>query len=148
PVDPLFIIPTYFAKPANVGYFILAGLASGFASLLFMEVSQRTEKLANWLETKGVGRYLPIIGGLATGVILLQFPEAGGAGSDFIQRVIEQSFATYFLLLLLLAKILATSFTVSFRGSGGLVIPAIFIGAIAGDIVSNLLGADGGLSAS
>lgn len=146
--EPLLSMPAHLPEPSNVGYFILAGLASGAASVLFMMIIHRTDKLGNWLASKGLGRILPIIGGLVTGAILFQFPEAGGAGSDFIQLLFEQSFATHFLLLLVLAKILTTSFTVAFRGSAGLVIPALFIGATTGSILSNILAADGGLGSS
>lgn len=145
---PLFSMPAYLPEPTNVGYFVLAGLASGLVSLLFMGVIHRTEKLGDWLDGKKLGFYLPMLGGVVTGIILISYPEAGGTGSDFIQLLINQSFGSNFLILLLLAKILTTSFTVSFRGSGGLVIPALFIGATTGAILSNLFVADADLASS
>jgi len=146
--DPLFSIPAHLPEPTNVGYFIIAGLVAGFVSLLFMTVLHKVDHLADWLDGKRMGRFLPIIGGLLTGVILIPFPEAGGVGSNFIQELFNQSFTTHFLILILLAKILSTSFTVGFKSSAGFVIPALFIGATIGSILANLFTADIGLASS
>lgn len=146
--EPLFSIPTYLPEPTNVWYFIIAGLLAGYVSLLFMSVIHRVIKLGDWIAEKGMGRFLPILGGLVTGGVLIFFPEAGGTGSNFIQQLIDQSFGTLFLLLLLIAKIIATSFTVGFRGSAGLVIPALFIGAVTGGILGNFFAPHGGGLAS
>lgn len=137
--DPLFTIPAYLPNPANVLYFILAGVLAGYAALLFMTIYHKVDKLGDRLSKKKFGGYLPVLGGILTGIVLIYFPEAGGTGSSFIQQIIESSFHTHFLILLLLAKILATAFTVGFRGSAGLVIPALFIGAVTGGIIGNFL---------
>ena len=146
--EPLFLITPYLPEPANVGYFIIAALAAGFVSLLFMEAIHRTEKFSAHVDKKKIGQFLPLLGGLLTGTVLLFLPQVGGAGINFIQELLEQSFGTLFLFLILIAKILATAFTVGLKGSAGLVVPALFIGATTGAIVGNLIAADSGLASS
>ncbi|SEO07188.1 chloride channel protein, CIC family [Amphibacillus marinus] len=142
---PLFAMSNYLTNPANILYYVLAGVLAGWASVSFMKLFHWLEDFGAWLAKYGLGKYLPIIGGMLTGAILLFFPDAGGTGTAFIQSLIDQSFMTSFLLALLFAKMLATAFTVGLRGSAGLVIPALFIGAVTGSILSNLFatGANG-----
>lgn len=147
--EPIFSIPTYLPNPSNVLYFVIAGVLAGYASLIFKWVFHQVESFGGLLGTKVHKKYLPILGGVLTGVILIFFPETAGTGSDFIQALIDGSYATKFLLLLLAAKILATAFTVGLGGSAGLVIPALFIGAVTGGILGNAFAAEGsGLASS
>jgi len=147
--EPIFSIPAYIPNPSNVLYFVLAGVLAGYASLLFKILFHQVEKMGNYLEQKVSRKYLPILGGVLTGTVLMFFPDAGGTGSGFIQALIDGSFATQFLFFLLTAKILATAFTVGLGGSAGLVIPALFIGAVTGGILGNFFAVEGsGLASS
>ncbi len=147
--EPIFSIPAYIPNPSNILYFVLAGILAGYASLIFKMAFHKVEKLANYLSTKVSRKYLPILGGVVTGIILISFPEAGGTGSSFIQELIDGSFGTRFLILLLGAKIVATAFTVGLGGSAGLVIPALFFGAVTGGILGNFFAVEGsGLASS
>ncbi len=147
--EPIFSIPAYIPNPSNILYFVLAGVLAGYVSLIFKMVFHSIEKLGNLLGAIVARKYLPILGGMLTGMFLIFFPEAGGTGSSFIQELIDGSFATQFLILLLGAKILATAFTVGLGGSAGLVIPALFIGAVTGGILGNFFAVEGsGLASS
>ncbi len=76
-------------------------------------------------------------------------PRVGGTGNHVIQEMIDFNLSFGILLLLLFGKMLSTSFTVASGGSGGLVIPALYIGAIAGNMISSIAAnGDIGLSAS
>lgn len=141
---PLFIIPNYLPDVYNIPLFILTGIVAGIASLLFMRVFSWTQRFFDKLSYKKIH---PILGGAMTGLILLVLPQVGGTGDHIIQQMIDKNFSIIFLILLFLGKILATSFTVASGGSAGLVIPALFIGAISGNGISTLV-ANGNLGLS
>ncbi|WP_440897381.1 chloride channel protein [Amphibacillus sp. Q70] len=136
---PMFSMSDYLTNPANIFYYILAGVLAGYASVWFMKLFHKIEHIGDWLYKRGIQHYLPVLGGGLTGFLLIFFPDVGGTGTGFIQHIIDHSFETSFLIMILLAKMLASSFTIGFRGSAGLVIPALFIGAVSGGILSNFL---------
>jgi CIC family chloride channel protein len=72
----------------------------------------------------------------------LVYPEVLGLGYDFIHKTItaklgEPSLTT--LIVLLILKIVATSITLNFGGSGGLFIPSLYIGGALGLIYAQVL---------
>jgi len=80
--------------------------------------------------------------GLIVGVIGLFYPEALGLGYDFIHKTTlaklgELSLTT--LIALLLFKIVATSITLNFGGSGGLFVPSLYVGGTLGLIYAQTL---------
>lgn len=143
---PLFMIPDYLPDVVHVPWYIISGLISGAVAYLFMVVfaiiTRQMRKIAFPFPR-------PIIGGILTGLVLLWVPAVGGTGSGVIQELIVESQSWVLLLALLVGKILATSFTVGSGGSGGLVIPALFIGAVSGNWLAGLAaGGDPNLTAS
>jgi CIC family chloride channel protein len=91
----------------------------------------------------------PALGGLLLGCTALIFPQVMAGGYGWIQQVIDGTFGVggetlataggeglvaIILILagLALAKIVATSFTISSGGSGGVFAPSLFIGAMLG----------------
>jgi CIC family chloride channel protein len=80
----------------------------------------------------------PAIGGLFVGIIGFFIPKILGSGFGYVQSVIETpldslSWNLVFAFFgIALAKIFATSFTVSSGGSGGVFAPSLFIGAMIG----------------
>jgi chloride channel protein, CIC family len=76
----------------------------------------------------------PAIGGLMVGVIALWYPHVMSGGYGWIQAAIDDSMGWTWKMMLILcfAKILATSFTISSGGSGGVFAPSLFIGAMLG----------------
>ena len=138
-------VPSYLPDVTNVHWFIITGILAGIISLLFMALFGYTRKIFIKLPRK---RIHPVFGGILTDMILFQLPVVGGTGIDMIQNMINESLPVTFLLLLLVGKMLATSFTVASGGSAGLVIPSLFIGAIAGNFVSAFLLADAGFNSS
>ncbi|TCT16366.1 CIC family chloride channel protein [Natranaerovirga pectinivora] len=143
---PLFTIPDYLPNVYNLPLFVLAGIMAGIFALIFMAVFKRIQGVFKTLPYKQIH---PIFGGIITGLIIYLVPRAAGAGNSVIQEMINQSFPILILLALLVGKILATSFSVGSGGSAGLVIPALFIGALAGNTVSSLIGnLDPGLGSS
>lgn len=80
----------------------------------------------------------PALGGLAVGVIALWLPQVMAGGYGWIQLAIDGEWggdnwtAIRLMLILAAAKIVATSFTISSGGSGGVFAPSLFIGAMLG----------------
>jgi len=92
----------------------------------------------------------PAIGGLALGVIAFFLPEIMAGGYGYIQHAIngepirpdvplsDVAGTLQLLALLALAKIMATSFTISSGGSGGVFAPSLFVGAMLGGAFGHL----------
>ena len=74
----------------------------------------------------------PAIGGLLLGAIALWFPQVMAGGYGWIQEAINGNLTLQLMAVLVVAKILATSFTISSGGSGGVFAPSLFIGAMLG----------------
>ena len=90
--------------------------------------------------------FKPAVGGLMLGLLAAWLPQVLGGGYAQIQNVISDKLgapegglasidpinAFWFLLLIALAKMVATSCTISSGGSGGLFAPSLCIGAMIG----------------
>jgi len=90
----------------------------------------------------------PIVGGLAVGVLLLAVPQMYGVGYPVMFKALAGDYGVWFLLLLIAAKIVATSLTLGVGGSGGVFAPSLFVGlmtgVVYGAVVTHLFGAGGG----
>ena len=80
----------------------------------------------------------PAIGGLMVGIIALFLPEVLGGGYPWMQSAIDGHLAIRLMAVLIVAKIAATSFTISSGGSGGVFAPSLFIGSMLGGAFGNL----------
>ncbi len=87
-------------------------------------------KARNWLK--------PAIGGFVTGIVALVIPQAMGMSYGYVQFTIDGQLGMKIILGLLIAKIIATSFTVGSGGSGGVFAPSIVIGSMVGALVGNI----------
>ncbi|MBN1908742.1 MAG: chloride channel protein [Pirellulales bacterium] len=76
----------------------------------------------------------PAIGGLMLGLIALVCPQIMAGGYGWVQKALDGAPDMTFQLMavLVVAKILATSCTISSGGSGGVFAPSLFIGAMLG----------------
>ena len=84
----------------------------------------------------------PAIGGLLVGCLALVFPEVLGTGYGWVQKMMTPYLLTipvWVVLLLPLAKILATSLSIGSGGSGGIFGPGMVVGALVGAAVWRLL---------
>jgi CIC family chloride channel protein len=78
----------------------------------------------------------PALGGLILGVLALAFPQVHEQASYHVltELFTLSSVTLVFLTMLIGAKIVATSLTVGSGGSGGILAPSLFIGALLGSI--------------
>jgi H+/Cl- antiporter ClcA len=142
-----FLGVTYFHESLNFipifssFFFIkvcISGLFFGLCSFIFVEMLRYlkavSDKLAISMPLKG------IIGGIA--LVLFSFlfsPRYLGLGLDTIQLALEGTDPPKLAFVL---KMLSTSITLNFGGSGGIVTPIFFIGATAGSVFANVLRLD------
>lgn len=82
--------------------------------------------------------FKPAIGGLMCGGLAFFLPQVLGGGYEWIQSAIDGKLTVEVMLLLVFAKILATSFTISSGGSGGVFAPSLFIGSMLGGFYGHL----------
>ena len=101
-------------------------IGSGFARFLYLveDVCDRLWRGPEWLR--------PAVGGLLLGGLLLLVPQMYGVGYPVLTGAVAGMYGVAFLLVLLLAKMLATSLTIGIGGSGGVFAPSLFVGAAAG----------------
>jgi CIC family chloride channel protein len=81
----------------------------------------------------------PAIGGLGLGLLTLALPQVLGGGYGWIQEAIDGRLAVALALSLLGAKMLAFALTVASGGSGGVFAPSLFVGAMLGGGVAQLV---------
>ncbi|WP_200809785.1 chloride channel protein [Demequina sp. NBRC 110054] len=106
---------------------VLAALvAMGFTKALywFEDMADRIWKGPEWLR--------PSVGGLLLGVLLFFIPQMYGVGYPVLENAVTGEYVVGFLLVLLLAKVVATSLTIAIGGSGGVFAPSLFLGAMLG----------------
>ena len=134
--EPLHFVPTFSSQ-----FFIkvcLSGLFFGVCSLLLIEMMKLLERLSK--KIKVWDPYKGLLGGASLVILTVLFSTRYlGLGLDTIKSVLEGGtvFPGAFLL-----KMLFTSITLSFGGSGGIVTPIFFIGATSGSVFSQIFGFD------
>ena len=122
----------------------LAGVAFGICAFLFIEVMNRTEALTNKIKIhfllKGLigGSIIILIGSLFG-------TEALGLGTSTVTGIFNGVKIVWYLFFL---KIIVTSVTLNFGGSGGVVTPIFFVGATLGALIGQLTGNDPALFAA
>ncbi len=82
----------------------------------------------------------PAIGGLLVACLALNLPQVMGGGYGWLQTALAPGLPLGILLALVPAKILATSFTISSGGSGGVFAPSLVIGGVTGAVFADLAG--------
>lgn len=126
--------PSGIALHNTSNYVLIAvlAIAAALIGLLFKTVVYAMEDLWDrvW---KGRPEWLrPAVGGLVLGLLLLALPQAYGVGYPVMFKAIAGDYTLWFLLILVVGKMLATSLTLGIGGSGGIFAPSLFIGVTAG----------------
>jgi CIC family chloride channel protein len=135
---PLFQVPAQFppTRLINYGWYSLLGIASGIIATILPELFYRIRDafhalpIPPWLK--------PGVGGLLVGLMALKLPQLLAGGYGWIQQAINGQIAIEVLLVLLFAKMIALTLTVSSGGSGGVFAPSLFVGAMLGGIFASL----------
>ncbi len=120
------IIASLWEMPA----FALLGIVSGVAAIIFMKTIGVTVKLSSLLP---VPLWLkPAIAGLFLGVAAMYVPDILGVGYAATESAMLVNFSLWMLIIIGIAKILATAMCIGFGFGGGVFSPALVIGAMVG----------------
>ena len=115
---------------------LVVGLFSALIAFIFMKSLLLTSKLA---QLSGISFHLrPIIPGIMCGIAGIFIPQTIGLGSETILNVITNFNTLYFLILILILKIILTSYCVGFGLFGGILSPALLLGACSGAIIYHI----------
>jgi H+/Cl- antiporter ClcA len=139
---PLAVVPVFSGV-----FFVqvcLGGIFFGFMAFLLIETLRYFESLRqrgglSWISWS-------IIGGVSLILISLVFGRAYlGLGLETLEVALE---GAHVPMLAAFLKMITTSITLSFGGSGGIVTPVFFVGATSGSLFGQIMGLDTGLFAS
>jgi CIC family chloride channel protein len=133
---PIFTLPGVlsFSQPAAlVLYAILGIVLAGFGRLWVVTYGFISRRVFRPLPVHRV--FKPAIGGLVVGAIGYNIPQVLGLGYGYVQEALDGNLTISAMLLIAVAKIVATSFTVGSGGSGGVFAPSLVIGGLAGGAV-------------
>ncbi|PYT01746.1 MAG: hypothetical protein DMF63_02565 [Acidobacteria bacterium] len=148
---PVFSITQIYGlhHASSLLFYAALGIAAAFVSLCFTD---SLLKLRRWFQMlKAVPVWIqPGIGGAATGafaVAAIYLVKAGGingGGYDTLSVALSGGLAFKAMAVLCIFKLIATVFSYSSGGAGGIFAPALFIGGMLGGIVGlidvNLMG--------
>jgi CIC family chloride channel protein len=131
---PVFeVMPFFLLSNWELGIYLCLGLVSGLAAICFVRLIFGLDSafsklpLPEWLK--------PAVGGLGLGLMALQLPEVLGVGYETVNAALTESLGLGLALVLLGAKLLATSLCIGSGMSGGIFAPSLFLGAMLGTAV-------------
>lgn len=140
---------------SNIPWYIVLGIVTGLISVFFSKMTlfleSRYEKIKNQFVRLAVG-------GAVVGMLIYLFPPFYGEGYNAIMSLLQgnadaliensvffrwaDNYLIYILFFagLILLKVIASSSTNGAGGVGGIFAPTLFIGGVAGFVISNLVG--------
>jgi len=142
----------FYAREAfnyrNVPYYLVLGIITGLYARYFVVISQKVEHFIKGLQMSRLRKAM--FGGAVLSLLCVLFPPLFGEGYETVKaftngdthQIIENSLFRYFeikdltiiifLILVLLLKAFATSFTIFSGGNGGNFAPSLFAGGTVG----------------
>ena len=127
-----FLVPDFGLEAFHdVLAVIVLGIAAGVVSSAFVDMLQRTAAAARRLKIW----WRLMLSGVLMGFLGVAVPAVMGIGYDTLERALAGELLAGTLLLLVLAKMLATTVSVGLGVPGGMIGPALFIGACLGGVV-------------
>ncbi|KAA3618192.1 MAG: CBS domain-containing protein [Calditrichaeota bacterium] len=126
-----FQVPEYHLVSAyELIPYALLGIFAGLVAWLFIKTLHSSEEFFD--KFKYPIYVKTMVGGLIIGIIGCFIPHIYGVGYDTMDNALKGNLMGYTLLLLVFAKIFATSVSLGSGGSGGIFAPSLFIGTSAG----------------
>ncbi|VVB89334.1 Inosine-5'-monophosphate dehydrogenase [uncultured archaeon] len=138
----IFTTPSFnFTDPKELLFYGILGMLCAITAILFVIIFYGLrDKVFKPLKIKP--HFKPAIGGLLVGITAIFFPEVLGTGYGWTQIAINGDIvkmSVILMMVLVLTKILATSFTISSGGSGGVFAPSLVIGAMVGGAFGQII---------
>jgi len=135
-----FVEPRYTFDPAQTPWFVVIGIIAAGIGYLYARTFYGTIALTKRLPGGIVIK--PAIGGLLVGLLALAIPQILSSGYGWVQIALtREGLATiplWIVLVLPVAKIVATSLSIGTGGSGGIFGPGIVIGGFVGAAIWRL----------
>ncbi|MDA1189042.1 MAG: chloride channel protein [Chloroflexi bacterium] len=125
-----------FNDPISLIFYAVLGLACGVGGILYARSFYAVHRVFQRWNIKPWIK--PAIGGLIVGLIALGLPQVLGMGYGWVQIAMSPvglGLSIGMMILIILAKIVATSFSVGSGGSGGVFAPGVVIGGLIGATV-------------
>jgi H+/Cl- antiporter ClcA len=134
--EPAFLVPEMrMGSLAQVPLLLLLGVLAGSVSALFNHllerVAERGKGLPFWWRTT--------LAGVLVGLFGVVVPQVMGIGYDTVDQALAGRIGLWLLLAMVLFKILATAASVGMGVPGGMIGPALFIGATMGSLFGLLV---------
>ena len=135
--ESVFDVPhIVFASNWELIFFVFLGILLGHLAPPFLA-------LIDFAKSQFVRLKLPLywqlgLGGLIVGCISAGVPQVWGNGYSVVSHILQGQLIGVWLLLILLAKVLATTATVGSGGVGGVLTPSLFVGAAIGGLVGGV----------
>ena len=129
---PEFPLPSSLTyHPQEIVLYFALGIIMGFLSYGWIRFYEKTGDFFKNLKVPKWSK--PAIGGVLVAIIGFSYPQVLGIGYTTIEDMFYAHYTSILLLLLLgLAKMIATAITLGTDGDGGVFTPTLFIGAVIG----------------
>jgi CIC family chloride channel protein len=143
--NPVLTVHQHYglSDPRSLALYAGLGVAAAIAAVAFTDGLLRVRaafrnfrRLPLWAQ--------PAVGGAVTGALaagamgLMHTRGITGGGYDVLEHALSGSLAVHVMLVLCVAKLVATVFSYSSGGAGGIFAPALFIGAMLGGAFGSL----------
>jgi CIC family chloride channel protein len=134
----IFHIPSFpFTPPSELFFYGIFGVFCAAVGFFYIHTFYGMRD--RFFKRLHLSRPLRVaLGGLMLGGLVFFLPQVLGGGYEWIQSAIDGKLTLGLMLLLVFAKIFATSFTISSGGSGGVFAPSLFIGSMMGGFYGNI----------
>ena len=137
--QPAFAIPVYaFQSIWELPLYLVLGILAGPLSALYVRLIYVMQDMARKIKLSPP--FKTMISGLVVGLTGIFLPQIFGVGYETIGEILNKnSFTFWFLLVLLLAKIILTPINMAGGFFGGVFAPSLFLGAALGGAFGSLM---------
>jgi CIC family chloride channel protein len=132
---PLYATAPIAMLPSSLVFTLLAGIVFGGLGWGFLLLVERSRKLFARLASPALRLGL---GGLLVGLLSAFVPEVWGNGYSVVSRALLGTDTWQWLALILLTKVIATSWSSGSGAIGGMFTPSLFVGAAAGGVLAQV----------
>ncbi len=133
----VFFTPEFEFTPWDLIPYTLLGIVCAAIGILYVTVFYGArDHFFNKIPIRP--HFKPMIGGGLLGILALAYPQVLSGGYGWIEKVLNENLGITLMISLVFAKLIATSFTISSGGSGGVFGPSLFIGSMLGGAFGNL----------
>jgi chloride channel protein, CIC family len=135
---PVYQVPhVEFASNLELGFFVLLGVLLGHLAPPFLA-------FLDFAKSRFTRLHLPLpwqlgLGGVLVGAVSVVAPQVWGNGYSVVTDILHAKLIGIALLIVLVAKVLATAATVGSGAVGGVFTPTLFIGCAIGALVGEPL---------